>query len=300
MSVDRLNKYEIRHRALLEVVRICGGVTAYSKAINTSRSRASNWVNNPEMEIPYEYLVLTEDLTHVSIERLSPFTEAANKVVRRLRAKDKPLLINIELGEIAIGKQPYIPFLNQTRSIIVGTDGVLISGLTQLEAYKASGTRKVQAVVLDLEALILEKRALREMAVELLLSERIAIALRLSQLFKSKQFRPRWDENKSHIENRVVSFCPTWDETRSRTDEIIARLIDLNSKSTYHRAKQVYLKGTIDLISMVDGEQITIGEAAKIAKLSSRQQFEFIQVWKQKGENRHVKNSDCKTGIIFS
>lgn len=80
-----MDKYEIRHQALLEAIRICGGVVAFSKRIKVSRTRASNWLNQPEINIPYEYAVLTEDVTQVSLDRLSPFTETANRAIRRLR-----------------------------------------------------------------------------------------------------------------------------------------------------------------------------------------------------------------------
>lgn len=93
----------MRKRAILEAIRFCGGVTAYSQRLKVSRTRASNWCNKPEIEIPYEYAVLTEDITQVSIERLSPDTEAANKVIRRLRINNKIPPIWVELNSIQIG-----------------------------------------------------------------------------------------------------------------------------------------------------------------------------------------------------
>ncbi len=81
------DKYEMRRQALLEAIRICGGVAAFSKRIKVSRSRASNWVNQPEINIPYQYAVLVEDMTQISLDRLSPFTETANQAIRRLRAQ---------------------------------------------------------------------------------------------------------------------------------------------------------------------------------------------------------------------
>ncbi len=75
MSFGIGNKIEMRKRALLEAIRFCGGVTAFSQRLKVNRSRASNWCNRPEMEMPYQYAILTEDITQVSIERLSPYTE---------------------------------------------------------------------------------------------------------------------------------------------------------------------------------------------------------------------------------
>ena len=101
-------KQEIRHRALLEAIRFCGGVCAYSKQIKVTRSRASNWLNRPEINIPYEYVVLTERITQVSIERLSPFTEEANKAVRGLHSGGKMLPITVALNDIKIKPYPEV------------------------------------------------------------------------------------------------------------------------------------------------------------------------------------------------
>jgi hypothetical protein len=133
MSIGSINKYETRRRALLEAIRFCGGATAYSKCLKISDTRVGNWVSRPEIEIPYEYAILTEEITQVSIERLSPFTETANKVIRRLRARETLPFINMELSGIYIGEQSYLKWHDTSRPILVGTDGVLISGLNQIK-----------------------------------------------------------------------------------------------------------------------------------------------------------------------
>jgi hypothetical protein len=268
MPLDKGNKYEIRHRALLEAVRICGGVTAYSKRINVSRSRASNWVNQAEIEIPYEFVILTEDATQVSIERLSPYTEAANKIIRRLRTKDKHSLISLELNSILIGEQHYIECVSTERPIIIGTDRVLINGLAQIEAKRLLGLRRVQVTILDLEALVLEKRSLKETSVDLLISEKIAIGLRLEQLLGNHQGK-RNDIAKSQqtIKKNIDGnpLCPIWDKV-GRVDSYISYLVGLSSKNTYHRAKQVCLQGNLELIRAMDSEKISIAMAAQKVK----------------------------------
>jgi hypothetical protein len=86
---SKADKYEIRHRALLEVIRFFGGVTACAKQLNVSRARVSKWLNQFTINIPYEYVLLMEYLTQVSIERLSPFTEKINKIVRSQQVKNQ-------------------------------------------------------------------------------------------------------------------------------------------------------------------------------------------------------------------
>ncbi len=147
------DKYEIRHQALLEVIRFCGGVTAYSELINVARSRVSNWLNQLTIDIPYEYVLLTEYLTGVSIERLSPFTEAINKMVRSREVEKKVFIVERPVNQIVVEKPIYCGCCNQQHSIIVGTDGVLIRCLSQLEAYKKMGKKKIPVTIIDLESL---------------------------------------------------------------------------------------------------------------------------------------------------
>jgi hypothetical protein len=231
MLLDEKAKYEMRHRALLEAIRFCGGVVAYSNRLNVNRSRASNWCNQPELNIPYEYVVLTEDVTQVSIERLSPFTDAANEVIRRLRTSDRLLPIIIPFNEILVGDSSYYRCPILERPIIVGTDRGLISGLAQMEAYRNMGMKKARVIVLDLEALILEMRSIKELNNHFLMSELIAIGIRLENL--------------------------------NRNNTKIANILGLPSRDAYCQAKQIYLHGDSELINLLDKRQISIAMAAK-------------------------------------
>ncbi len=264
MSIGSGNKYEMRRRALLEAIRFCGGVTAYSKCLKISDTRAGNWVNRPEIEVPYEYAVLTEDITQVSIERLSPFTEAANKVIRRLRAKETPPPINVELSEIYIGEQPYQKSQDPNRPIIVGTDGVLISGLMQIEMYRAARAKKVGVMRLDLEVLLIEKRSIQEMKVDLLISERVAIGIRLEQLLGNHQGqRNDIKHRKNSIDASGIQPCRKCDEVKGGKGGNIAHVVGLPSRDAYYRAKLVYLSGNSELINLLDQKRISISMAAK-------------------------------------
>lgn len=269
------NKIEMRKRALLEAIRFCGGVTGYSKRIKVSRTRASNWCNKPEIEIPYEYAVLTEAITQVSIERLSPNTEAANKVIRSIRANNKLTPLSVEFNSIQIGDLCYYKCVHPERSIIIGTDGVLIAGWGQLEAQKSLKQRKALVTVLDLEAIALEKRMLKEMNLDLSISEKVAIGLRLEQLIGSYQGQrndlkgSRGIINDNILENDQL--CRPGDKV-VRNDSLIANLVDLGSKDTYLRAKKVYLHGDIEIIQAMDNKDLPVKKAArKIKDLSLHQ-----------------------------
>ena len=280
MFFNDREKYEIRHRALLEAIRFCGGVAAYSKRIKVGRSRASNWLNQPEINIPYEYVVLTEDVTQVSIERLSPFTEAANKAIRRLSARDKLFTLDLPLDEIQLGNYCYSDYSKLKQSIIVSTDRVLISGLSELQAQKANGMKKVPVTVLDVGSLILEMRSLQTMGTDLLLSERLAIGLHLEQLLGNGQGY-RSDLKKRGTDkplyNNDSQPCRICDEVPGRKDSKIAQIVGLETKDTYNRVKHVYLHGIPALLQALDEKQISIAMAAKVAKLPVIDQAAYLE-----------------------
>jgi len=282
-----IDKDEIRHRALLEVIRFFGSVSACAKALQVSRARVSNWLNKIRIRIPYEYVLLMEHLTQVSIERLSPFTEKTNKAIRSQQNKEKILEQSIEK---IIVEQP-IPCgcCQQSHPILVGTDGVLIRCLFQLEAYKKMGKSKIPVTIIDVGSLLLGVRTIEEIPVQFLTSDRVAIGLRLEQLIGNRQGQRTDLNKKAKIHKNSSELRPKWDEVKyekeildslpipsracnavngRRTENRVAKLVTLNSKNTYHRAKQVYLQGDEALIQALDRDEISINKAAQLVQLS--------------------------------
>ncbi len=274
------DKYQIRHQALLEAIRFCGGVTTFSKLLNVFRTRVSNWLNQSETNIPYEYVLLIEELTQVSIERLSPFTESINKMVRRWQTKGKVRSVEVLIDAITIKEPLYGGVSEEAHSIIIGTDGVLISGLSELRDYESVAKQRVSVTIVDLDSLLLEFRTIEDINIDLLTSERVAIGLRLGKLLRNYQSRRSDFGQQSQIFQKSVesspSLCRICDKVKSRNDAKIAKLIGFMSKDTYYRAKKVYLQGGVDLISALDRKEISIGMAAKIAKLPMDQQRHLI------------------------
>jgi hypothetical protein len=259
------NKIEIRRRALLEAVRFCGGVSTLSHHLKVSRSRASNWVNQPEIEMPYEYALLTEDITQVSIERLSPSTEVVNKMMRRLRSQIRPSLVRKELSEISVGDHPYLNWHKPDRPIIVGTDGVLISGLVQVEMLRASGVKHADVLILDLEAFLLEKRIIQDVNFDFLISESVAIGLRLESLIGNRQGQR--NDLKSISTKNETTVLPTLIKIKGRKDIRVAKIIGYSTNS-YYRARKIYLHGNLEMITVMDKKEISIAFAAsKIEEL---------------------------------
>lgn len=146
MSVPK-DKKEIQHRALLEVVRFFGSVQAYSDELGISRARVSNWINQGNA-MPYDKAVMTEELSKISIDRLSPSTERANEIIKRLRSNHKLLPIEISINNI-FTEDPQGSYSKKNGPIIIDSRGVLISGLEQLKAHKAAGVKKILAIILE-------------------------------------------------------------------------------------------------------------------------------------------------------
>ena len=243
--LSKEKKQEIRHRALLEAIRFCGGVCAYSKQIKVARSRASNWLNRPEINIPYEYVVLTERITQVSIERLSPFTEEANKAIRRLYANENGVPIPVALNDIKVHASPEGDYLKLKNALIIDTDKVLICGLEKVKACKLTQMKQIDAIVFDLKSLLLGVQPIKKLDPSLLMSERIAIGLRLEEL----------------LNNSLGRIC---DEVDAENNKKIACVIGFENKEHYWLAKKIYLKGNLALLQALDENKISIIQAVEI------------------------------------
>lgn len=259
MVMERPNKQKMRQQALLEAIEFCGGVAAFSQRLKINRTRVSNWRNQPEIRIPYEYVVLTEAITQVSVERLSPFTEASNKALRGLLALSSLAPTEVSLNDIIIDHHPYIRYFNPDRSIIIGTDKVLISGIEQLQSLKILKLKKAMVFVLDLKALLLGIRTLKECSFNFLISEQTLVGLRLEQLI-ANDF------------NRSKSLPYVCNQRGERYEQEIARMVGFENSMAYSQAKMIYHKGSPTLMQTVDKKQISLLDASKIVCASEKLQ----------------------------
>lgn len=272
MYFEKPCKYVMRQKAILEAIEFCGGVAAFSNRLKISCTRASNWRNKPAITIPYEYAVVTEAITRVCIERLSPFTDVANKAMRRVLTESNLSPVEISLHEIIVSKESKTRRFKQDRTIIVGTDRVLISGLAQFECLKEVKLKKVLVTALDLESLLLGLRTIKDINDALLISERISIGLRLEQLISIRRQKIFTDGRAKGMELRRK--C---DEVETRYGEQIAHSLGLMGKNNYHLAKLVYLNGIPELVDYLDKKQIPISLAAEVSRMPEDSQLEYIQ-----------------------
>ena len=258
-----VDKYETKRRALLEAIRFCSSVAGLAKRIGAKRSQVNNWLNRDDA-IPYQYAILTEEITGVSTERLAPDEVAANKVMRRLRDNDGTKAINIPIRNIAVTniKREQIPLSQDkhelAKPIIVGADLSLITGHLRLEAHKALGHATITAIVVDTEALLLGVRLITELNELITISDRVFVAINLENRLGNRKGRRKC----SHLQGK--------------SDDISAKLAGFTNRDAYRRAKKVIQLGIPALITAMDKKSISVSLAAKIATSTHQQQHDFL------------------------
>lgn len=255
-----LDSIATQYRAWQEVKELLGSTAALNRMLKLHPRRVSKWFKNPKI-VPYEYAIKTALLTNVSLDRLSPFTQDINEFF-----KNPVFNFELSLEPVSVSTLPYLKDDDSNRLMIVDSHRQLISGFAQKKLYKTRGIKKTQVIVVDIEALWLELKTLDDIYPYFLISDRVAIGLYLEQILGSHQGQ-RTDLGYGTQKNNQsdVECCSKWDEVVGRKDEKIARLLGFSSKTTYHRAKQVYLQGNLELIRALDKGELSIAKAAKHA-----------------------------------
>jgi len=90
-TAEVLNKWEIQHNTLDQVIAICGSMERLRKLLGLDKkgiARIDKWRKKPKrkpnrVRIPLGYAILMEYLTGIRFELLSPFTEKTNKILRQ-------------------------------------------------------------------------------------------------------------------------------------------------------------------------------------------------------------------------
>jgi len=259
------NDHAVRTIALLEAVRFCGSEKSLGLAVKIQQPAISKWIGDPSITIPYDSALMIEKITGISIDRLMPHQKEINAYFNE-RALGTLMLREISKNVIITTGSVSLPFLQSNRFIIIGTDNILISGLAILNSHSGS---KIKALILDLISLITETRSMTDLLNKLLISERIAVGLRLEQLIGNRQGQ-KITKNKINQE-LVNSICY---QITGRTDTHAAKIVGF-SKDTYIRGKQVYLYGDQKLINAVDSKTMAIAKAAKLINLAKQQQSKF-------------------------
>ena len=81
------NYSNIRSKALLEAVRLCGSEKNLALKINVTQSTISKWINDPEITIPYDLALKIEKITKINITRLMPHQQEINAYLKENQVK---------------------------------------------------------------------------------------------------------------------------------------------------------------------------------------------------------------------
>ena len=265
---------KIRKAAWLEAASFLGGERKLGLFLGLGQSTISKWINNPNVTIPYDKALAVEEITTVCIDKLLP-NNPINKYLYKRAITNKlstNSLSKILINQIVINYLPYLRFKDPARNIIIDTDYMLISGLVELQAYKKAKIKKINVIILDLKALLLGKKLLKDISNKFIVTELIAIALRIEQLLRDRQGK----RNDLNLKSHGINFGQTTD----KINHIIAKILGFDIK-TYLNAKKVYLNGSKELIFALIRKHVTISRAAIIAKDPKHQQVKFIKSLKQ-------------------
>jgi len=175
-----------------------------------------------------------------------------------------------------------------SRPLIIDTDGVLISGKSLYLAHQRLNQQRVSVLILNLNALLCQQFDLSAIQKELLLSDRIAIGIRLENYLGKRQGK-RSDliidaqQSMSVTQNDIkndrslpsdvteVNIMMRGQETR----QYIANRVGMG-RVRYQEGKQILRFGIPALITAADQLQISSSQAAKKARLTPQEQLNFF------------------------
>ena len=254
------NSRFIRTASLIEAVRLLGSEKNLGLAIKIKQPSISKLLSNSIM-LSYYAALSIEKATGINIDSLMPHEKEMNTYLKK-REFNTLFLREIPKKEIITTNSVSLPFSQPNRFIIIGTDRVLISGQANLNSHLGN---TIKALVLDLKSLINGTESIENILHKLLISERIAIGLRIEQLIGNRKGQ-RTTKNKINQRLKSIDYQIT-----GRTYTHAAKITGF-SKDTYIRGKKVYSPENQKLINDIDNKIIAIATAAKLIKFRKQQQ----------------------------
>lgn len=275
--------YNIRQRALFDAIHFCGSVKRYSELIGASRSQVSNWLADPNIDIDYRYIILTEALAFVSVERLSPHTKQVNQIIRRWKSSAQEAS-RLSLDQIHIenkfNKYYRTDIFNNSPNtcILVSQDRTLITGYAHWLASKKQKKHHIGVNILDIETLRLHIHTLTELYPKLSITDRATVGAYLELTLGSCQGRRTdlikpaantlWDDKS--VQPASASDNPILSRKQ------IANCVGFGNQESYRQAKYVIRHGMAKLLAAMDKKLIAIHVAANIAKQPTEQQMQLL------------------------
>ncbi len=284
-------KEKIVHQALLAGIQLYGTIENFVEAVNKFKqsqledgkmleeddiltvSRMKNYVNRKD-GIPFDDAIAMSYVTKINLECFRP-GKSMNKLVNRLVTLDQnsPFL-KIPAESILEQNPECLREIKEDRTVIIGTDSVIIAGSERVETYIASRIKHISIACIDLESLYLGTKTIESIGCHFLKTELGAIGLRIEQLLRTGEW----------CKDFIVI---------GRIEDYIARILGFGSRDTYRRIKKICLQGTLELIQAVDEGHIPIKAGAEIAELPAAEQLMSLQ-------SKQKKNSQCKRNNLIS
>ncbi|GAB4394064.1 MAG: hypothetical protein Tsb005_15000 [Gammaproteobacteria bacterium] len=305
--------YTVRRQALLEARRFFTTTQQLADAIYAKRSQVSQWINDADIRIPYEYALLIEEKTGVSIERLIAHNnfaarKAATLMIQRLRSNESKRVIKIKLNRIKDNLPCLYPLSNNfdlqnnvgtalkydSRYLVVDTDLNLLADKSTFLAYQTNNTPVVPCIVLDINALLLGLRAINFAQLTMTLTEKTLLGAMLEKTIGSRQGQR--SDLKINAANNVddLPLRRVCTHVEGKTDAYVAELVGLVNRDRYLRIKKVIKHGIPELIYALDQHHVSPYVAAQWAKLSPAKQLaQLQQSLAEKSCNRAVINNLC-------
>lgn len=295
------NCFEIRKHALLKAEGIIGSEILLAKRLNVHPSTLNKCKNDPTRKMPYHIALAIEQITGISVHLLVPDKPKINDYVNQKRTVQEQIFTHVLKDAIRVNPI-FARSLYDDRPVIVDKDGALISGLVAFERQRLEPNPMCLAIVLDMEALWLETKRLRDIPFTFLRSEFLSIGLHFERLIGNRQGR-RTDLIRTRVSGEQNSTTPLlpadpirsiWSEVSGRKDVHIAKIIEFKGHGTYTRAKSVFLKGIPELIRALDAKILSISKAAQISTLSKtaqHQQFHPLGATQAHAETMRIQTA---------
>ncbi len=287
-----LNEEEIVLRALLKGISLYKTIGNFVKAVNEFKQsqlgnkmlQKKHKLTVPKMrnylyrkdDIPFDDAIPMSYVAETSLEDFVP-GNPMNKLFAALN-KNSPLL-KVLVRDIVTKNPQCLREIGEERTVIIGADYLIISGLARVEAYKLSGIEYISVKCIDLEALYSGTQTLESIGGRFLDLELGAIGLRLEQLILTEKWTPG----------------PTF---KGRKEDYIVKILGLGGRTTYRRIKKICLQGSLELIQAVKEGSISIKAGAQIAELPVSEQVIKLQLKQEKNKCTSMSNKQALTYIL--
>lgn len=275
--------YEV---ALKKAIAQFGSMSQLARKLGVRRENISAWLNR-NVNVPLEYAFRIDRLTQGEVswqELVQPhIVRLLKECVYSAESGYYPIeSLYVSLSRIQKNYSSDSNYVNQLLLEGIKSNGLqnpigideknnLIFGKKRLCAYEALGKKTIPAWRLSLEDLLNNQYSKDELSKLFSISERVAIGLAVENFLGNRR---------GHRTDLIVS--QNVDEVKGRTDELIADCLNFGNRQTYHQAKKIKQLGCSELVEAVDAKQISISNAAKLAKLTPSEQLDSICLRKKK------------------